>query len=87
MISVDTSGLRLTDLQEAKLKQLFCWIANIAMQPDQQSGHCLRGNILIPFKDGSVGTPKVESFHDLGGNGNGNGKSNPQLLVETKENH
>lgn len=86
MIQVDTSGLRMSDLQEARLKSLFHWIAQQALMPDHTTGKLLRGNIILPFASGLPGTAKIESFHDLNSNGNGNSNGESGMLLDQNTN-
>jgi len=67
-INVDTTGLDLSDAEQVQFKRLFKWLLYIAKSPDANAR--VKGNVIIPLNgNGTVGTVKVESFHDIVQNG------------------
>lgn len=74
-ITIDTAGLNLSDQEAMHYKSLFKFILYYAKEQR------VRGQITIPLSgNGTVGTCKVESFHDV----SGNGKSPQEHNVEKK---
>jgi hypothetical protein len=81
-ITIDTAGLELSNREEMNFKALFKWILYKAKSPNPDLR--VRGNIVIPLSgNGTVGTCKIESFHEVVENGNGTGKS-PQEHIPVK---
>lgn len=67
-ITIDTAGLDLSNNEQVQFTRLFKWLLIAAKNSDPEKR--IKGNVIIPLNgNGTVGTVKVESFHDVVQNG------------------